>query len=111
MAPHFESYSPLRPRLKRLTVQETNTVRYIAWYILRHGHPPTLKTIAAWLGVKSVTAVWEFVEEIVHKGYLLKEPAVARGLSFTDLGEQWAMAQKIDPNSAITVTRTLDSGA
>lgn len=57
---------------------------FIAQYIQRNGHSPTLQEIANALGVSSLATVHEHLETMVKKGVIKRREGSVRGIEITD---------------------------
>jgi repressor LexA len=63
-----------------LTARQQEILSFIISETARRGIPPTVREIAAHLGVSSPNGVWQHVKALKDKGFLKKEPGVSRGL-------------------------------
>jgi len=63
-----------------LTPKQGEVLAYIESEISRHGRPPTYRDIARELGCDAVGTVQDHVRALIRKGFLHKEPGVARGI-------------------------------
>lgn len=59
-------------------------IDFINDYTLTHGVSPTYREIMAALGLSSVSAVAEHIDNLVKKGALRKSPGAARSLEIID---------------------------
>ena len=72
----------LAEQVKRpsLTVSQRRVLDSISRMTDAKGHPPSMKEVTDDLGYKSPNAVFDHVNTLKKKGYLLKTSQVARGL-------------------------------
>lgn len=68
----------------KLTKKQTLVYNYIAEFIKSHGVAPSYRDICAGLGLSSVSAVAEHVDNLVRIGALRKSPGTARSLEVVD---------------------------
>lgn len=68
----------------KLTKKQTLVYDYIANFIDEHGFSPSYRDICAGLGLSSVSAVAEHVDNLVRLGALRKAPGAARSLEVID---------------------------
>ena len=68
----------------KLTKKQTQVYNYIAEFIKLHGMSPSYRDICAGLGLSSVSAVAEHVDNLVRLGALRKSPGTARSLEVVD---------------------------
>lgn len=66
-----------------LTPREADTYRFVRGYLLRHGHAPRLREIAAALGIRSRGVVHRYLRALAAKGLLTLEGG-RRGLRLTE---------------------------
>jgi len=66
-----------------LTPRQQEILSFIAAETSRRGIPPTVREIAAHLGVSSPNGVWQHVKALQDKGFLKKEQGLSRGLRLT----------------------------
>ena len=69
----------------RLTKKQTLVYNFIADYIKERGTAPSYREICAGLGLSSVSAVAEHVDNLVALGALKKSPKAARSLEVVDI--------------------------
>lgn len=72
-----------------MTRTQKRVLAFVAGFIKRHGHSPSLNEIAAGIGLSATSkgAVSDHVRRLVERGYLRREPgAGARSLLVTDAG-------------------------
>jgi repressor LexA len=63
-----------------LTEKQAAVLGYIAQILGQEGRPPTFRDIAEHCGYDAVGTVQDHVRALIKKGFLHKEPGVARGL-------------------------------
>lgn len=68
----------------KLTKKQTEVINYISEFIEKNGYSPSLRDIRTGLGLSSVSAVAEHVENLVRLGALKKVPGAARSLEVVD---------------------------
>jgi repressor LexA len=66
------------------TPSQNKTLQFIRRHLARHGHAPSLSTIATGLGLRSKTVVHRHVQALVEQGYLTVEPGRHHGIALTD---------------------------
>ncbi len=69
----------------KLTKKQSLIVDFISEYTAREGESPSYREIMSALGLSSVSAVAEHIENLVMKGALRKTPGAARSLEVVDL--------------------------
>ena len=78
--------------MTNLTPKEQKVYRYIQQYIDRKDYPPTYAEIQEHFGYKAISSVQQFIEQLVHKGYL-KAPL--------GQGQKRAITLVDDPDSGV----------
>lgn len=68
----------------KLTKKQQLVYNYIADFINIHGFSPSYRDICAGLGLSSVSAVAEHIDNLVALGALRKAPGAARSLEVVD---------------------------
>ncbi len=68
----------------KLTKKQSLVYNYISEFIKTHGISPSYRDICAGLGLSSVSAVAEHVDNLVRIGALRKSPGEARSLEVVD---------------------------
>ena len=68
----------------KLTKKQAQVYEFVANYVDAHGFSPSYRDICAGLGLSSVSAVAEHVENLVNLGALKKTPGSARSLEVVD---------------------------
>lgn len=69
----------------KLTKKQALIIDFIKDFTARQGESPTYREIMAALGLSSVSAVAEHIDNLVTKGALKKVPGAARSLEVVDL--------------------------
>lgn len=69
----------------KLTKKQALIIDFIKDFTVAHGESPSYREIMTALGLTSVSAVAEHVENLVKKGALRKTPGTARSLEVVDL--------------------------
>lgn len=64
----------------KLTKKQALIVEFIRDYLATHGVAPTYREIMTALGLSSVSAVAEHIDNLVAKGVIHKNPGAARSL-------------------------------
>ncbi len=68
----------------KLTKKQALIIEFITDYTNSHGVSPTYREIMSALGLSSVSAVAEHIENLIKKGALRKVPGTARSLEVID---------------------------
>lgn len=69
----------------KLTKKQALIIDFIKDFTARQGESPSYREIMAALGLSSVSAVAEHIDNLVKKGALKKVPGAARSLEVVDL--------------------------
>ena len=69
----------------KLTKKQALIVEFLHDYLAAHGVSPSYREIMTALGLSSVSAVAEHIDNLVAKGVLRKIPGAARSLEFVPL--------------------------
>ena len=69
----------------KLTKKQALIIDFIKDFTAREGESPSYREIMAALGLSSVSAVAEHIDNLVKKGVLKKTPGAARSLEVVDL--------------------------
>jgi len=69
----------------KLTKKQALIIDFIKDYTSRKGESPSYREIMSALGLSSVSAVAEHIDNLVKKGALKKSPGTARSLEVVDL--------------------------
>ena len=69
---------------KKLTKKQLAVLEFIQDFTEENGHSPSYREICEGLGLSSVSAVAEHIDNLVAKGALLKTPGEARSLEVLD---------------------------
>ncbi len=70
---------------KKLTKKQALIIDFINDYTARQGESPSYREIMSALGLSSVSAVAEHIDNLVKKGALKRVPGAARSLEVVDL--------------------------
>ncbi len=70
---------------QKLTKKQKQVLDFIREFSLSHTYSPSYREIMSGLGLSSVSAVAEHVENLVEKGALKKVPGAARSLEIVEL--------------------------
>ncbi len=70
---------------KKLTKKQALIIDFINDYTARQGESPSYREIMSALGLSSVSAVAEHIDNLVKKGALKRAPGAARSLEVVDL--------------------------
>ncbi len=68
---------------EKLTKKQKQIVNYISTFLEENDYSPSYREIMSGLGLSSVSAVAEHVDNLVAKGVLKKTPGTARSLEVT----------------------------
>ncbi|WP_083448834.1 LexA family protein [Actinoplanes rectilineatus] len=71
------------PSLSRLPAAQQRVLDAIHAHMAEHRIPPTVREVAAAVGRSASTTTWN-LDQLVAKGYLHRQPGVARGLFLAD---------------------------
>jgi repressor LexA len=79
-------------RMQNLSPRQETMLTFIRAHIAEHGYPPTLREIAAHMGIRSTNAVNDHLRAMERKGHIRREPATSRGITLAgfDLGRPQA---------------------
>ncbi len=69
----------------KLTKKQKLVYDYIANYVKENGSSPTYREVCAGLGLSSVSAVAEHIDNLITLGALRKSPKAARSLEVVDI--------------------------
>lgn len=69
----------------KLTKKQTLIIDFINEYMTSHGVSPTYREIMTGIGLSSVSAVAEHIDNLVAKGVIIKAPGTARSLEVVDI--------------------------
>lgn len=69
----------------KLTKKQELIIDFIKEFTARQGEPPSYREIMSALGLTSVSAVAEHIDNLVKKGALRRLPNVARSLEVVDM--------------------------
>lgn len=68
----------------KLTKKQQNLLNFIQDFTEENGYSPSYREIVAGLGLSSVSAVAEHINNLVEKGVIKKVPGAARSLEILD---------------------------
>ncbi len=71
-----------------LTPRQKDILRYIEDYLEKNDYAPSYREIAEALELRSVSTVAEHIDALKHKGYLSKEPTLARSVQLTPVWDE-----------------------
>lgn len=77
----------IHPQERPLTRKQLEILEFIEEEVSRTGRPPTYRAIAMFCKVESVATIQDHVVALVRKGYLEREPGVARGFVLRNRSE------------------------
>jgi repressor LexA len=63
-----------------LTKRQKEALDFVAAYTGRHGYPPTVRELAAALGISGPKGAKQFLDALASKGYIQREPENARAI-------------------------------
>lgn len=63
-----------------ITESQKKVLRYIIDYIDSQGNAPSVRNIAAGVGLKSTSSVHAHIERLERKGYIKRTEGIARGI-------------------------------
>lgn len=69
--------------MKNLTKRQKEIFDFIKNFSLEHGYSPSYREIGEHFGYRSLATVFDHIESLRQKGYLQKDPALARSLKLT----------------------------
>ena len=71
-------------KTQKLTKKQLAVLDFIRDFTEENGHSPSYREICEGIGLSSVSAVAEHIDNLVEKGVLLKTPGEARSLELLD---------------------------
>jgi len=71
--------------MQNLIEREHKILDYIKKEIKKKGYPPTVREICTALNIKSTSTTHKDIENLVEKGYIVKDPSKPRALMIPDL--------------------------
>jgi len=77
---------------EKLTKKQKQIIDFIATFTAENNYSPSYREIMTGLGLSSVSAVAEHIENLVSKGVLRKIPNAARSLEIIDNGHPETIA-------------------
>ncbi len=78
-----------------LTERQNEAFEFVRRYVREHRKPPTLGEIGAALGIRSNNAVTKLVRALETKGYLGRDPHVARGIKLHETEDPFALGEGV----------------
>lgn len=87
--------------MEQLTDRQRQVLEFISDFLARQGYPPTLREIAAKIGVNGTLGVMKHLEALEKKGYLRRQAGSSRGI---------ALAAPSTPAVALPVVGTVRAG-
>jgi len=72
--------------MEELTPRQRQVLDFVTACLERRGYPPTLREIAAHLGIRGTLGAAKHLDALERKGLLRKSPGSSRGLSLTGRG-------------------------
>jgi len=88
--------------MEELTPRQRQVLDFVTACLERRGYPPTLREIAAHLGIRGTLGAAKHLEALERKGLLRKSPGSSRGLSLTGRGA---------PAASLPIVGTVRAGA
>ncbi|WP_143322476.1 transcriptional repressor LexA [Clostridium sp. HBUAS56010] len=70
--------------MNKLTKKQQLVLDYIKQSILKNGYPPTVREIATEIGVKSASTVQRYIEVLIKKEYMRRDPTKPRTIEIID---------------------------
>lgn len=70
--------------MENLKKREIAILEYMKSEIKHKGYPPTVREICEALNIKSTSTTHKDIENLVHKGYIVKDPSKPRALMVVD---------------------------
>ena len=67
-----------------LTKRQKEALDFVAAHIERHGYPPTVRELAAALGISGPKGAKQFLDALAAKGYIRREPENARAIRIVE---------------------------
>lgn len=71
-----------------LTPRQKGILTFIENYLEAHDYAPSYREIADGLELRSVATIAEHIDSLRHKGYLSKEPTLARSVQLTPVWDE-----------------------
>lgn len=84
--------------MRQITSRQLEALSFVRATIQDRGYPPTVREIAAHMGISSLNGVSDHLRYLSKKGYLTRDKMRARGLRVTQAGE--ALFQDTTPSEA-----------
>jgi len=70
-----------------LTTRQREILNFIREEVAVRGYPPSFREIAKQFGIRSTNGVKVHMDALERKGYIRRDPGLARGIELTDQGE------------------------
>ena len=70
-----------------LTKKQKQIFDYIKSFIEKKGYSPTLEELKKRLRLKALSGVYQHIDALIDKGYIMRDENATRGLSIRDLGK------------------------
>ncbi|MFC1734083.1 transcriptional repressor LexA [candidate division KSB1 bacterium] len=67
-----------------LTVRQQEILDFIREEVMVRGYPPSFREVAKQFGIKSTNGVKVHLDALERKGYIRRDPGLARGIELTD---------------------------
>ncbi|MFC1553017.1 transcriptional repressor LexA [candidate division KSB1 bacterium] len=68
-----------------LTKRQKEILEFIQWKLTDQGYPPSFREVAAHFGIRSTNGVKVHYDALEKKGYIRRNPRLARGIELTEL--------------------------
>jgi repressor LexA len=101
--------------MQTITKRQKEILDFIRDYIYRHDYAPTFREIAEKFSLRSVATISEHVDTLKSRGYLQKEPTLARSIQLTPTFEERTFEIPLlgtiaagEPIEAIRTSETID---
>ncbi|MBO8127234.1 MAG: transcriptional repressor LexA [Firmicutes bacterium] len=85
-------------------------LEYLHEYTGEHGYPPSVREIAAHLGLKSPSTVHKYLNELEDLGYIKRDPAKPRAILLTTSPPQEEVHHSVHPVKHIPVLGNIAAG-
>lgn len=101
--------------MEPLTDRQRAILEFLGEHAREHGHPPSVREIAAHFGIASPKGVSDHLQALERKGHIRRKPGLARGLELVNEPGGIPIVGRVAAGSPITavehVEGTLDVGA
>jgi len=74
--------------MKNLTKRQREILDFVGDFIARHDYAPSFREIAEHFNLSSLATISQHIETLQTKGYLKKDPTMARSLQLTPVSEK-----------------------